>query len=325
MTAALWQSQLHGRGAEFNGLTATKFPSLCSPPPQAQLERRQYPLATVGAAIVLAAEMNTVGGVLACWHAAFKQCSAASWSALLQSATMDGCCENATFVTSQSHCLVLVQHVVQPVVRTSGPPTHSFPLQVSLSLDHVSSSLQLMRRTLDRKLSQARQRLVQLAGFLPYAASINTRNVGSHARTIIKLSALVGSTEEEAGGAAGSMEQLPAAVEQQQQQQLAGEGPAAAQHERVLQEPAAAAAAAAAAPAAGIVEQQRPGRQQCEPSAFAAAQQQPDGAIGGQKRARDPGEAGSSAAAPVGKHGRTSGSLSQAATASTPAAEAPSR
>ncbi|PRW56236.1 Transcription factor IIIB 90 kDa subunit [Chlorella sorokiniana] len=97
---------------------------------QAQLERKQYPLATVGAAIVLAAEMNTV----------------------------------------------------------------------TLSLDHVSSSLQLMRRTLDRKLSQARQRLVQLAGFLPYAASINTRNVGSHARTIIKLSALVGSTEEEQGG-----------------------------------------------------------------------------------------------------------------------------
>jgi len=321
LTAALWQSQLHGRGAEFNGLTATKFPSLCSPLPQAQLERRQYPLATVGAAIVLAAEMNTVGGVLACWHAAFKQCSAASWSALLRSATMDGCCENATFVTSQSHCLVLVQHVVQPVVHTSRPPTHSFPLQVSLSLDHVSSSLQLMRRTLDRKLSQAQQRLVQLAGFLPYAASINTRNVGSHARTIIKLSALVGSTEQEAGGAGDGTEQLPAALEQQQQQH-AGEGPAAAQQERVLQEPA---AAAAAVPAAAIVEQQRPGRQQCEPSAFAAAQQQPDGAIGGQKRARDPGEAGSSAAAPVGKHGRTSGSLSQAATAPTPAAEAPSR
>lgn len=33
--------------------------------PQAQLERKQYPLATVGAAIVLAAEMNTVGGTCA--------------------------------------------------------------------------------------------------------------------------------------------------------------------------------------------------------------------------------------------------------------------
>ena len=98
MTAALWQSQLHGRGAEFNGLTATKFPSLCSPPPQAQLERRQYPLATVGAAIVLAAEMNTVGGMLACWHAGMlaccvKQCSAASEAApLFQGAVHQRCC-----------------------------------------------------------------------------------------------------------------------------------------------------------------------------------------------------------------------------------------
>lgn len=39
-------------------------PGLPLLPLQAQLERKQYPLATVGAAIVLAAEMNTVRGCL---------------------------------------------------------------------------------------------------------------------------------------------------------------------------------------------------------------------------------------------------------------------
>ncbi|EFN58516.1 hypothetical protein CHLNCDRAFT_140579 [Chlorella variabilis] len=85
-----------------------------------QLNQRQFPLGCVGAALVLAAEMNTV----------------------------------------------------------------------SLSLDHVSASLPLCRSTLERKLAQTRQRLVQLSAFLPYSSTINVRNVGSHARTIIKLSAL---------------------------------------------------------------------------------------------------------------------------------------
>lgn len=187
---------------------------------------------------------------------------------------------------------------------------------MSLSLDHVSSSLQLMRRTLDRKLTQARQRLVQLAGFLPYAASINTRNVGSHARTIIKLSALVGSTEEQCGS--GSAAQLPAvaAAAQRQPQQLAIEGPVAAQQQRRAPE----------VPAAAEVAQERqqsaaqgelPCRQQPE-------QQQPDGAAVGQKRALEPGEAGSLAAAPGGKHARTAGSAAQGNAVQPSAAEAPS-
>lgn len=77
-------------------------------------------------------------------------------------------------------------------------------LQVSLSLQHVSASLPLARTTLERKLAQVRQRLVQLAGFLPYSG-ITCRNVGSHARTIIQLSAIVGSeAPSEAAGPQGS-------------------------------------------------------------------------------------------------------------------------
>lgn len=191
---------------------------------------------------------------------------------------------------------------------------------MSLSLDHVSTSLQLMRRTLDRKLTQARQRLVQLAGFLPYASSINTRNVGSHARTIIKLSALVGSTEEQCGS--GSTVQLPAATataqRHQQQQQLAIEGPAAAQQQdRAPEVPAAAAAEVEQERQQSAAQGELPCQQQPE-------QQQPDGAAVGQKRALEPGEAGSLAAAPGGKHARTAGSTAHANSAQPSAAEAPS-
>ena len=114
------------------------------------------------------------------------------------------------------------------------PPPPSAPLcptvQVSLNLDHVCASLQLVRGTVEGKLSQARQRLVQLAAFLPYSSSITVRNVGSHARTIIKLSALVGTTTDgssaaasgSVGGGTGSGQQ------QQQQNQQPGAGTAAA-------------------------------------------------------------------------------------------------
>jgi hypothetical protein len=90
---------------------------------------------------------------------------------------------------------------------------------VSLNLDHVCASLQLVRGTVEGKLSQARLRLVQLAAFLPYSSSINVKNVGSHARTIIKLSALVGTTMEGSSGAASSSLGGGTGSSQQQQQQ----------------------------------------------------------------------------------------------------------
>lgn len=205
-------------------------------------------------------------------------------------------------------------------------------MQVSLSLDHVCSSLQLMRSTLDRKLTQARQRLVQLAGFLPYAASISTRNVGSHARTIIKLSALVGSTEESQRGSGSGSAQLPAP---EQQQQLAIEGPpAAAAGQGAAQAPPAAqqqGALGAAGEQLGqpvaqkLLQQQRePAEQQPKPATAAAAQRQQHGAEVGQKRVRSLGEPSASASAPAGKHARTNGSVSQAGVAREAAAEAPS-
>jgi hypothetical protein len=59
-------------------------------------------------------------------------------------------------------------------------------------MDHVCASLPLSRSTLEHKLAQVRQRLVQLAALLPYSVAITSRNVGSHTRTIMQLSALVG-------------------------------------------------------------------------------------------------------------------------------------
>lgn len=91
-----------------------------------------------------------------------------------------------------------------PAVHVWVPTFRPLVPQVSLSLQHVSASLPLARTTLERKLAQVRQRLVQLAGFLPYSG-ITCRNVGSHARTIIQLSAIVGSeTQSEAAGPQGS-------------------------------------------------------------------------------------------------------------------------
>lgn len=88
---------------------------------------------------------------------------------------------------------------------------------MSLSLDHVSASLQLHRRTLESKLTWTRQRLVQLAALLPYAATITTRNVGSHARTIINLSALMGRAADSAQAAAQQAAPPPALQAPQQQ------------------------------------------------------------------------------------------------------------
>ena len=132
-------------------------------------------------------------------------------------------------------------------------------LQVSLSLDHVSTSLALSRRTLESKLTQTRQRLVELAAFLPYASSINTRNVGSHARTIIRLSALVGSIDDGDGGGSGGNEAQAAAPAPQEQP--------------------------AAPPAGQQTQQQAEAPQQAQPTA--AAEQQDSGEPAGrQKRAR---------------------------------------
>jgi hypothetical protein len=148
-------------------------------------------------------------------------------------------------------------------------------------LDHVCASLQLVRGTVEGKLSQARQRLVQLAAFLPYSSSINVKNVGSHARTIIKLSALVDSTTNGGSGAAsGSVGGGTGSSLQQQQQQQP--------------QPGAAAAAAGSVPELGAPPQQwKSGSERGGASAAnegsASPQQQQDGDSEGggkQKRAR---------------------------------------
>ncbi|KAL4452421.1 hypothetical protein ABPG75_008083 [Micractinium tetrahymenae] len=115
-----------------------------------QMQRQAYPLAAVGTALVLAAEMNTI----------------------------------------------------------------------SLRPDHVCATLGLHRCTLSRVLGEARTRLLQLAAFLPYSGAITLHNVGSHARTIMQLAALVGST-----GSGQQQQQAQQGRQQQQTQQ--GQQPAA--------------------------------------------------------------------------------------------------
>ncbi|PSC71655.1 molecular chaperone [Micractinium conductrix] len=114
-----------------------------------QLERRQLPLASVGAALVLAGEMSAV----------------------------------------------------------------------ALSLGHVCTSLQLSRTTLDRKLAQVRARLVELSGLLPYAASVDARNVGTHARTIMQLTMLLGCAAPDGSDTTSQAEGKAQQQQQQQQQQ----------------------------------------------------------------------------------------------------------
>lgn len=154
-------------------------------------------------------------------------------------------------------------------------------VQVSLSLAHVSASLPVGRRTLEAKLTQVRQRLVALSGYLPYKASVSTRTVGSHARTIIQLSALVGVTTDgdRSPGASGSpqgsggsgggggggraivavpqaqaqQQQQPA---QQQQQEQSAEADAGGQSKRRRIDPPSSSTEAAAATAAP--QQQQP-------------------------------------------------------------------
>ena len=83
---------------------------------------------------------------------------------------------------------------------------------MSLSLSHVSACLHYSRKTLVKKLVHARQRLLELARLLPYAATITHRNVGSHARTIMRISKFYHDGEAAAAAARASTREGAAAA-----------------------------------------------------------------------------------------------------------------
>lgn len=67
----------------------------------------------------------------------------------------------------------------------------------------MAAALGLHRCTLSRVLGEVRGRLLELAAFLPYSGTVTTHNVGTHARTIMQLTALVGSAQQGQQGAQG--------------------------------------------------------------------------------------------------------------------------
>lgn len=90
---------------------------------------------------------------------------------------------------------------------------------MAVGLDHVSTELTVDRKTLQSQLKQVREKMLSFASLLPYGDQLVAKNVGAHARTIIRLSSMLGK------GAAGE-EAAPA-------RQLQGAGAAAVpSHER---------------------------------------------------------------------------------------------
>ncbi|GAB4820830.1 hypothetical protein N2152v2_007876 [Parachlorella kessleri] len=55
----------------------------------------------------------------------------------------------------------------------------------------VAVALGLAKGTVDRRAQQVRQKLLELSRLLPYGAEVTSRNVGTHARTIIRLSGVL--------------------------------------------------------------------------------------------------------------------------------------
>lgn len=72
--------------------------------------------------------------------------------------------------------------------------TQRIIIQVSVNFDQMTSALHIGYHGLHRRLTQVREKLLSYAALLPYGNKLSQKNVASHARTIMRLTQVLGSS-----------------------------------------------------------------------------------------------------------------------------------